>query len=65
MALLIRMALYYLFGALSGLGWLHWDAASHMLTIDVDAAIPAVLGIAGFGGTFLWSRIAKARGGAT
>lgn len=65
MQLFVRMALYYAFGALSGVGWLHWDASAGTVTIYVDEAAPALIGMVGFGATFAWSRIAKRRGGAT
>lgn len=65
MSLLIRMALYYAFAALSGAGFVQWDAGKGIATIYVDELVPAVIGLAGFVGTFLWSRIAKARGGKT
>jgi len=65
MLLFVRMALYFVFGALSGAGWLHWDAAAGAATVYVDELAPALIGIAGFAGTFAWSRIAKRRGGAT
>lgn len=65
MQLLIRMALYYIFGALSGLGWLHWDQITNTVTIQLDDAIPALIGAAGFALTFIWSRVVKRRGGET
>ncbi|MDO5642211.1 MAG: hypothetical protein Q4G26_07465, partial [Paracoccus sp. (in: a-proteobacteria)] len=42
--LMIRMILYYIFGALSGLGWLHWDSLANTVTIHLGAAIPALIG---------------------
>ena len=65
MLLFVRMGLYYMFAALSGAGFLQWDSLTGTATIYVDDLAPAVIGLLGFVGTFVWSRVAKARGGKT
>lgn len=65
MALLVRMVFYYVFAALSGAGWLHFDPIEGVATIRLDELGPALVGGAGFAATYVWSRIAKRRGGKT
>mgnify|MGYP001555892888 CR=1 FL=1 len=65
MIVVIRVALYFLFGALSGTGWLHFDQNAGTVTVYVDDLSIALVGIGGTAATFFWSRIAKARGGKT
>lgn len=65
MTLYIRMALYFLFGNLSGSAGFNFDSYSGHVTISVDDLAAAIAGIIGFVGTFLVSRLAKKRGGKT
>ncbi|WP_056039443.1 hypothetical protein [Loktanella sp. 3ANDIMAR09] len=51
----------------AAVGFIEYDAASRILTVDVDAAGAAIAGlvwVGGSGATFALSRVIKARGGA-
>ena len=65
MALAIRMILYFVFGSLAGQGWLEFDQVTGIVTIDVNHIGPLLVGAGGTVATFIWSRIAKAKGGKT
>lgn len=65
MTLAIRMALYALFSSLGTISWLAWNPATGVLTVQVDGLAQAAIAYGGFLATFLWSRIAKRRGGIT
>ena len=65
MALLIRMGLYLIFGALAGAGIGSFETDSGSYSVNADDLATVLLGLAGYAATFVWSRIAKARGGAT
>ena len=65
MTLFIRMGLYFVFGNLAALGYLHFDQVTGIVTIEVNNLAPTLIGVAGYAGTFVWSRVAKKRGGAT
>ena len=67
--LLLRVAAYAGFGAIAARAdWAAFDATTGLLTLDTNslaAALSGPGGIAGVVGTFVLSRLAKARGGAT
>ena len=65
MTLFIRMGLYFIFGNLAALGYLDFDQITGTVTIEVNNLAPTLIGVAGYAATFVWSRIAKKRGGAT
>ena len=65
MALYIRMALYLLGGVLAGQGIAVFDAEAGTITFKIESLATMGAGLAAFAATFLTSRIAKARGGAT
>ena len=65
MTLYIRMALYLVFGVMAGQGLVIFDADAGTVTFKVDDLLIVGTALAGFVGTFLTSRIAKAKGGAT
>jgi len=65
MALAIRMALYLVFGILAGQGLVIFDADAGTVTFKVDDLMILGTAMAGFVGTFITSRLAKAKGGAT
>ena len=65
MALYIRMALYALFAGLAGMGVGELSADGAHFSVSLDMLAEVIGGTIGFVGTFIASRIAKARGGAT
>ena len=65
MALAIRMILYAISAFLSGYGFASFDSSQGLLTINVDQLASILAGGVVFVGTFVGSRIAKARGGKT
>ena len=65
MTLYIRMALYLVFGVLAGQGLVIFDADAGTVTFKVDDLMILGTAMAGFVGTFITSRFAKAKGGAT
>lgn len=65
MTLFIRMGLYFIFGNLAALGYLQFDQITGTVTIEVNNLAPTLIGGAGYLATFVWSRIAKRKGGAT
>lgn len=65
MMLAVRMLLYFVFSNLAGRGFIIFDQAADSVTFQVTDLAVFIAGIVGFAATFLWSRIAKARGGKT
>lgn len=65
MIVIIRVALYFLFGAMSGAAWLQYNATTGQVTFYVDDLAVALAGLVGAAGTFAVSRWAKRRGGKT
>lgn len=65
MMLLIRMVLYAIGAGLAGYGLGTYNGETGDLTINLFALEEVIYGVAIFAGTFLTSRIAKARGGQT
>lgn len=65
MMLYIRMALYALFAGLAGAAIGDFEAATGTYTITVDQLLEIIGPIVGFIATFIASRVAKKRGGAT
>lgn len=65
MFLYIRMALYFAFSWMAGLGYGEMDQAGGTFTISLDQSAQVLAGIGGFVATFIASRIAAARGGKT
>lgn len=63
--LAIRMVIYLLTGVLVGQGLAVYDAEAGTVTFRIEDLPLALSGLAAFVGTFVTSRIAKARGGAT
>lgn len=64
-ALVFRLLLYPLAGAIAGWGFATFDRTEGLLVIDVNAAATVLAGLAIWAATVVWSRIVKARGGAT
>ncbi|MDQ7262289.1 hypothetical protein NM680_13045 [Paracoccus sp. PS-1] len=65
MIVVIRVALYFLFGAISGAAWLQYNPTTGQVSFYVDDLAVAVAGLIGAAGTFAVSRWAKRRGGDT
>ena len=65
MGLALRMIAYLAFGALAGAGVGSFETDSGSYSVNVDDLVTVVIGLAGYAGTFIVSRIAKARGGKT
>ena len=65
MGLFFRMALYLVFAGLAGAGVGSFEQATGDFTVNADDLALTLLGLAGYAGTFVWSRIAKRRGGLT
>ena len=65
MMLYIRMALYAAFAGLAGMGYGEMSADGAHFSVSIDMLAEVIGGTIGFVGTFIASRIAKARGGAT
>lgn len=66
--LTVRMALYLICGAIAGMGGpVTFDAATGLLTVDINAASISIAAISlgGYVLTFIGSRIAKRNGSAT
>lgn len=70
MFLYVRMAVYLISGALTGMGYgtlsetsYCWAASTSC--IDLEAVTQMILGLVTFAGTFWAGRIAKSKGGAT
>lgn len=65
MGLAIRMILYLAAGILAGQGLAVFDPDAGTLTFDIDSLAQLLGGLVTFVGTFVASRVAKARGGTT
>ncbi|SIT74825.1 hypothetical protein [Pontibaca methylaminivorans] len=65
MALFIRMALYFVLAGAGTVSWLDWDPGTGILSVHVEGLALALPSYAGFIVTFLFSRVAKRRGGQT
>ena len=65
MFLFVRMALYFVFAWLAGFGFGELDPAGSYFTVSLDQAAEIIVGVIGFIGTYIASRVAKARGGKT
>ena len=65
MGLIIRMGLYLAFGALAGAGIGSFETDSGSYSVNADDLVTVIIGLAGYAGTFIASRFAKARGGKT
>lgn len=65
MALFIRMGLYLIFGATTGIGIWEVDHVAGTLIVDIEALTSVLTGLGGFAATFVASRYAKSRGGKT
>lgn len=65
MFLAIRMVLFFLFAGTAAQGVAIFDPAAGTLTFDIENLTAVIIGVSGYGGTFLSSRWAKARGGLT
>lgn len=63
--LALRMVLYAVFSAMANEGLILFDAVAGTVTFKVDDLMLFGTGLAGYIGTFAWSRWSKARGGAT
>lgn len=63
--LYVRMILYAVFGVLAGMSLGTFDADTGSYTITVDRLTEPLAAAAGYVLTFISSRLAKARGGAT
>lgn len=61
MFLYIRMALYFIGGALAGQGFGVWDGEAGTLLIHVDSVVPIITGLLINIGTFIVSRFAVKR----
>ena len=65
MGLALRMIAYLAFGALAGAGIGSFENATGDFTVNADDLVTVLVGLVGYAGTFIASRIAKARGGHT
>ena len=65
MSLYIRMGLYLAFGVLAGQGLVIFDASTGTVSFQIDDVLVIGTALAGYFGTFLASRAAKAKGGVT
>ena len=65
MGLPIRMVLYFIAAAASGAGFASFDAEAGDLTVNLDDLAVIIGGVLTYAGTFVASRVAKAKGGAT
>jgi hypothetical protein len=65
MFLFVRMALYFVFAGLAGFGFGELDTTGSYFTVSLDQAAEIIVGVIGFIGTYIASRVAKARGGKT
>lgn len=65
MALFVRMMIYLLAGVLAGQGLVIFDQEAGTITFRVEDVTTVLTGLLTFGGAYLASRIAKARGGLT
>lgn len=65
MALAIRMILYAASAFIAGLGWASFDETAGTLTVNIDDLAVIFGSAVTFVGTFIASRLAKARGGKT
>ena len=63
--LVIRMALYPIFGALAGAGFVAFDDATGDVALNLEQLATVLAGFVGVGLTWLWSRVAKRKGLAT
>ncbi|MGB1214775.1 MAG: hypothetical protein ACPG4X_15525 [Pikeienuella sp.] len=63
--LAIRMLLYAVFAAMANEGLLLFDADAGTVTLKIEDIMLFGAGVVGYIGTFVTSRYAKARGGAT
>ena len=63
--LFVRMALYFVFAWLAGFGFGELDPDGSYFTVSLDQATEIIVGVIGFIGTYIASRVAKARGGKT
>lgn len=64
-ALFIRLALYWLAGNISAVGWMTFDRAAGTLTVNLNSLSIVMAGVLVAAATWLWSRVAKSRGGMT
>lgn len=65
MMLLVRMVLYALSAGLAGYGIGTYDAGAGVYSVSLDQLSEVIAGAGAFIATFVASRIAKRRGGAT
>jgi hypothetical protein len=65
MGLYLRMVLYLVSGVIAGQGLAIFDAEAGTITFRIDDLVTVAGGAATFVATFLSSRVAKAKGGAT
>jgi hypothetical protein len=65
MSLYIRMGLYLVFGVLAGQGLVLFDADTGTVSFKIDDLLVIGTALVGYFGTFLSSRVAKAKGGMT
>lgn len=65
MGLTIRMVLYAISMLLAGYGLADFSAETGILRIDINEVAAMIAGPLAFAGTFVASRIVKARGGST
>ena len=65
MGLFIRMVLYLAFAGLAGAGIGSFENATGDYSVNADDLVTVIVGLAGYAGTFIASRFAKARGGKT
>jgi hypothetical protein len=64
-ALVIRMLLYPIAGWIAGTGIADFDRATGLLTFDMGNLAQLLAGLAIYALTWVWSRVASARGGIT
>lgn len=65
LALGLRILMFNLAGGLAALGLVSWDAQAGVVAIDLQALSLTLAGLVTTAVTFMWSRIAKRKGGAT
>lgn len=63
--LYVRMIFYALCAGLAGYGVATFDPAAGTVTIQIDELAKIIVGVVGYIGTFVASRVAKKNGGAT
>jgi len=57
------MLLYFAFTTLANQGFVLFDQAAGVVSFKIEDVVMIATGLAGFVATFLWSRVAKAKGG--